>query len=285
MSLNRKAILLLLALPVLVYALFLFLPLFSMGRLSLQGFGRLSGIQDNVTLEQYQTIAGQAYYLRVWVETLRLCSLATLLAVVFGAMVAYFLWRIGGRPRAYLTVILLAPLLVSGVVRAYGWIAIIGPNGLLAGIGDSLGLGQPAIMFNEAAVIIGLVNVFLPYVVIMVLVRLDGVSPSILKAAANLGASARQIVWRVLLPLAYRSLVSAFLLIFALSSAAYSIPAILGGGKVLTVSQVIYLEQNGTLNWPRAAALGLALAVLTLLVMLVYEFLAGKMEARRVAEI
>ena len=283
MTMGRKTMLGLLALPLLVYLLFLVLPLFSMGQLSLRGYQQSTGIQNNVTLEQYRSIAGQAYYLNAWLETVRVCSLATLIAVALGAVVAYFLWKLGGRPRAYLTAILLAPLLVSGVVRAYGWIAVMGPNGMLASTGDMLGLGKPAIMFNEAAVIIGLVNVFLPYVVIMTLVCLDGISASVLKAAANLGASSWQIVWRVLLPLAYRTLVSAFLLVFALASASYSIPAVLGGGKTLTISQVIYIEQSGTLNWPRAAALGLALAVLTLVVMIAYQFLAGRLGRARPA--
>jgi putative spermidine/putrescine transport system permease protein len=98
----------------------------------------------------------------------------------------------------------------------------------------------------------------------------------VVRAAANLGANQVQIAVRVLLPQIYPVMVSAFLLIFALSMASYAVPAILGGGRVLTISQVIFSEMTGTLNWARGAALGVLLSVLTIIVMLVYQGLAAR---------
>jgi putative spermidine/putrescine transport system permease protein len=268
-----------------VYVAFLLVPIETSLRLSLKGFGRLTGIQDTFTLSHYHLIVSEPYYLRVWVNTIRISGESAALTVVAGLLTAYFLWWVGGRLRAYLTAAILAPLLVSGVVRAYGWIAVTGPTGVLPDVTSGLGLGRVSIMFNEASVLIALVNVFLPYVVIMLLVQLDGIQPSVLHAAANLGANWLQVVQRILLPLSYRTLASGFLLVFALSTASYSIPLVLGGGRVLTVAQVIVSEQDATFNWPRAAALGLALMIMTTAVMLAYQLLSGRRGHAQVAEV
>jgi putative spermidine/putrescine transport system permease protein len=275
-----------LALPLLVYALFLVVPMVANARLSLKGFGRFTGIQESWTLEHYRLIVSEPYYLKVWLNTLRVSGETAVVTVVSGVIIAYFLWRVGGWLRAYLTAAIIAPLLVSGVVRAYGWIAVTGPTGALPDITEVIGLGRRSILFNEASVVIGLVNVFLPYVVITMLVDLDGIRPSVLRAAANLGANWLQVAYRVVLPITYRSVVSGTLLVFALATEAYSIPRVLGGGRVLTVPIVIVSEQNALFNWPRAATLGIALLVVTMAVMLVYQLLAGtRGHSTRVAEI
>jgi putative spermidine/putrescine transport system permease protein len=275
-----------LALPLLVYALFLVVPMVANARLSLKGFGRFTGIQENWTLEHYQLIVSEPYYIKVWLNTLRVSGETAVVTVVSGVVIAYFLWRVGGWLRAYLTAAIIAPLLVSGVVRAYGWIAVTGPTGALPDITEAIGLGRRSILFNEASVVIGLVNVFLPYVVITMLVDLDGIRPSVLRAAANLGANWLQVAYRVVLPITYRSVVSGTLLVFALATEAYSIPRVLGGGRVLTVPIVIVSEQNALFNWPRAATLGIALLLVTMAVMVVYQLLAGtRGHSTRVAEI
>jgi putative spermidine/putrescine transport system permease protein len=114
----------------------------------------------------------------------------------------------------------------------------------------------------------------------MMLTRLDAIPPNVVRAAANLGANPIVIAVRILLPQIFPAMLSAFLLIFALAMASYAIPAILGGGRVLTIAQVIFGEMNGTLNWPLAAALGVSLTGVTIVVMLVYQFLATRLGQR-----
>jgi putative spermidine/putrescine transport system permease protein len=202
------------------------------------------------------------------------------LTVIAAALVSWVLWNVGGRYRAYLTVVILTPLLVSGIVRAYGWIAMIGPDSVADHASKSLGFGPLKWMYHEPAVLIGFVHVFLPFGVLMVLTRLDSIPPNVVRAAANLGANQVQIAARVLLPQIYPVMVSTFLLVFALSMASYAIPAILGGGRVLTIAQVIFSEMTGTLDWARGAALGVLLSSLTIVVMLVYQLLASRFGQR-----
>jgi putative spermidine/putrescine transport system permease protein len=269
-----------LALPLLVEVVYLLLPIAVTFRMSLFSFGRISGIHYTPSLGNYQAILHDPFYGRAWLNTLRLSAESAALTVVISALTAWVLWSVGGRYRAYLTLVILAPLLVSGIVRAYGWIAMIGPASPFDRAMSALHLGHPRILYSEPAVVIGFVHVFLPFGVLLFLARLDGIPPSVVRAAANLGAGTFQIGRRVLLPLVYPVAVSAFLLVFALAMASYAIPAILGGGRVLTVATVIFDEQNGTYDWPRAAALGVSLTVVTIVIMLVYQQIAARLGSR-----
>lgn len=276
MRLGRRTALLVAVLPIAVFVIYLVVPMITSGRMSLNEFGRFTGIRPDVSLSQYREIVTNDFYLDVWVSTLRITIEAAALTVLVGAAAAYGIWRCGTKLRGYLTALVLAPLLVSGVVRAYGWVAIGGPRGPWESVTTLVGLDGFKILFNELSVIIGFVNVFVAFVVILVLVRLDSVHPSVVRAAQDLGARQFSVIRRVLLPIAYPAFVSGFLLVFALATAAYSIPVILGGGRVVMVAQLIYTEQVATFNWPRAAAMGVALTVLTVLVMLGYQRVIGR---------
>jgi putative spermidine/putrescine transport system permease protein len=275
MKLGRRTALLVAILPLATFVFYLVAPLITSASMSLNQFGRFTGIRPDTSFAQYREILTSEFYRDIWLNTLRITIEAAALTVLVGAAAAYGIWRCGPRLRGYLTALVLAPLLVSGVVRAYGWIAVGGPRGPWDTVTSAVGLDGVRILFNEASVIIGFVNVFVAFVVILVLVRLDSVAPSVIRAAHDLGARNLSVIRRVLLPIAYPALFSGFLLVFALATAAYSIPVILGGGRVVMVAQLIYTEQVATFNWPKAAAMGLTLTVLTVLVMLGYQRIAG----------
>jgi putative spermidine/putrescine transport system permease protein len=278
--LSRWALIGVLVLPIAIELVYLVIPVAVTFRMSLFGFGRLSGIHYTPSLGNYRVIVDDPFYAKAWFNTLRLATESALLTVLAAAIVAWVLWSVGGRYRAWLTVVIITPLLVSGIVRAYGWIAVLSTSSSADGLSVALGFGHLKILYHEPAVVLGFVHVFLPFAVLMFLTRLDGVPPSVVRAAANLGANSLQVGLRVLVPLVYPVAVSAFLLVFALAMASYAIPAILGGGRVLTIATVIFAEQNGTLNWPRAAALGVTLTAVTMVVMLGYQLIAARLGQR-----
>jgi putative spermidine/putrescine transport system permease protein len=273
MRLSRRGVVLALTLPVLLYVTYLLVPMYTAFRMSLNTFSRMRGTIPDLTLDTYLAVLGDGFYRSAWLSTLWLAVVSGLLTVGLGTVVAYALWRVGGRARAYLTVIVIAPLMVSSVVRAYGWVAAIGPSGLLPQVTDALGLGEPSLLFDRRGVIIGFVHVLLPFVVLILLARFDSINPRLLVAAGNLGASPWQVIRRVVLPLIARSMLAAFLIVFALSTGSYAIPAVLGGGRVRTVTRQIVQEQLIVFDWPRAATLAILLSVLTLIVMLASQLL------------
>jgi putative spermidine/putrescine transport system permease protein len=280
MRLGRRALIAILVAPLVVEVAYLLLPFIVTFRESLFGFGRISGIHYTTSWDNYRVMLEDPFYIRVWVNTLRVSTESSVLTVLIATLVSWVLWTVGGRYRAYLTVVIIAPLLVSGIVRAYGWIAMIGPDSVFDRATQRLGLGPANWLYHEPAVVIGFIHVFLPFGVLMMLTRLDAIPPNVVRAAANLGASQPQIAARILLPQIFPAMLSSFLLVFALAMASYAIPAILGGGRVLTIAQVIFSEMNGTLNWPQAAALGVALTGLTVVVMLIYQLLAARLGNR-----
>lgn len=267
MRLSRRTTLLLLVLPAVVYAIYLALPVFASMRMSLNSFTRSEGIVPDLTLGTYVSVLTDSFYRSAWFSTMRLAATAAALTVLLGTTVAYTLWRVGGRARAYLTVVTLAPLMVSSVVRAYGWIAAAGPSGLLPKLTEAIGLGEVSFLFNRTAVIVGFVHVLLPFVVILILARLDAVNPRLLRAAASLGAGPLQTFRRVMLPLLTPAMIAAFFVTFALATGSYAIPAVLGGGRVRTITRQIVQEQLIIFDWPRAATLAVLLSGLTLVAM------------------
>lgn len=271
MRLTRPAIVVALTIPVLLYLGYLLAPLYTSLRMSLNTFSRMRGITTDVSLETYRSVMTDGFYISAWLSTLRLAVVSGLLTVLIGTVTAYALWRVGGRARAYLTVVVIAPLMVSGVVRAYGWVAAVGPSGLIPSLTSALGLGEVSLLFDRRAVILGFVHILLPFVVLILLARLDSINPRLLAAAGNLGASQWQVIRRVVLPLISRSMVAAFLIVFALSTGSYAIPAVLGGGRVRTVTRQIVQEQLIIFDWPRAATLAILLSILTLVVMVISQ--------------
>jgi putative spermidine/putrescine transport system permease protein len=273
MRLSRRNIVLALTVPVLLYVMYLLLPLWASFRMSLNTFTRMGGTVEDVTLDTYASVLGDGFYRSAWLSTLRLALISGLLTVLIATVVAYALWRVGGRARAYLTVIVIAPLMVSSVVRAYGWVAAIGPQGLVPSVTEAIGLGAPSLLFDRRGVIIGFVHILLPFAVLILLARFDSINPRLLAAAGNLGASQWQTIRRVVLPLIARSTVAAFLIVFALATGSYAIPAVLGGGRVRTVTRQIVQDQLIAFDWPRAATLAVLLSILTLIVMLASQLL------------
>ena len=158
MRLGRRALIAILIAPLGIEVLYLLLPFAVTFRESLFTFGRISGIHYTTSWLNYDVIVHDPFYVRVWINTLRVSSESAALTVIAAALVSWVLWNVGGRYRAYLTVVILTPLLVSGIVRAYGWIAMIGPDSVFDRASQSLGFGPLTWLYHEPAVLVGFVH-------------------------------------------------------------------------------------------------------------------------------
>jgi len=276
---SRGTFIALISIPAAIYLLYLVLPLLSSVRMSFNSYSRRGGIRSDWSFDSYLDVLSDKFYLSAWLSTVELAAVSAGITTIVGSLAAYGIWRVGGRARAYLTILVVAPLMVSSVARAYGWIAAAGPTGLLPKVTEAIGLGPVSFLFNRTAVLVGFVHVFLPFVVMLVLARLDSIKPNLLRAARNLGAGPIAATRRVVLPLAWPAMVSGFLLTFALTTGSFAIPAVLGGGRIRTITEQIVQEQIGTFDWPRAATLGALLSVLTLIGMLASQRLVGGRKA------
>ena len=173
--------------------------------------------------------------------------------------------------RSILLLVVLAPLLVSVVVRAFGWSMLLGPEGVVNQLVRAVGLPPLRILYTQAAVVIALVHVMLPFMVIPVWTSLQKLDPGVEDAALSLQASHSTTLRRIIFPQVLPGILSGSLIVFGLSASAFAIPGLLGGRRLKMVATVVYDEYLHELNWPLGAAIALTLLVANLVLMLSYN--------------
>lgn len=266
----RKPVVLLLLLPAAaLFLVFFLLPLGALVVNSFHDYSRLGGIGQTFTPKQYLSIFGDSFYLEILGRTLRLGLLAALAALVLGYPVALYLTIATARQRAWIILAVLSPLLVSVIVRTFGWLIILGPNGLLVTALEGAGLDMQPLLHSETAVVIGLANVLMPFLVLSVATSLQAIDPAVPLAASSLGASPLRAFLTVTLPLSLPGVLAGVLIVFSLASSSYVTPALLGGANYKVLSTVVYQQALVLQNWPLAAAFAVTLVLVVFLVLFV----------------
>lgn len=256
---------------VLLFTCLLLVPLVLTAVLSFNVFDHATGVKNEYTLAHYVAVFTDEYYYGIFWRTFWIAGLTTVICLLIGVPEAYVLSRMGNPWRSIFLLVVLAPLLVSVVVRAFGWSMLLGPQGVVNHALQAVGLGPVRILYTEAAVIIALVHVMLPFMVIPVWTSLQKLDPGVENAALSLSASPFTTLRRVVLPQVMPGILSGSLIVFGLSASAFAIPGLLGGRRLKMVSTVVYDEYLHELNWPLGAALALILLVANLVVMLSYN--------------
>lgn len=220
------------------------------------------------TLAQYANLLTDSYFYEIFLRTFWISALVTLLCVVIGVPEAYILSRMGTPWRSIFLILILTPLLISVVVRAFGWSLLLGADGLINQAIQALG-GRPIkMLYTPFAVILALVHVMLPFMIIPVWTSLQKLDASAEQAALSLGATQAQVMRMVVLPQVMPGVLSGTLIVFGLSASSFAIPGLLGGRRLKMVATVVYDQYLAELNWPMGAAIAVALLLINLLVML-----------------
>ena len=281
---RRLASPLLLTLPSgLVYALVLLLPLIGVAVLSLQGFDFDKGILPRWNLANYADLATDSLFREVLERTFRLSLVTTAICLLIGVPEAWIVHRMAPRWRGLMLLVVVGPLLVSVVVRTFGWMVLLGTNGLINDALVAIGIpGAPfRLMFTELAIVIGLVHVMVPLVVLSVWASLGRLDPALARAAESLGAGRLTTFRRVILPNIMPGVLGGALMVFCLSASAFATPAMLGGKRLRVVASMAYNEFLNTLNWPLGAAIAVLLLIAILLCTLLWTRLVERRALRR----
>jgi putative spermidine/putrescine transport system permease protein len=263
---------LLAAAPLAVFAALFVLPMGNLAVLSFFRFDRTTGAVGGFTLDNYAKFLGDPFYLGILWRTFKLAVIVTLSTLALGYPVALYLSRTTGRRRAYLMLLIMAPLLVSVVVRSFGWLVILGPNGLVSSALRAVGLiDEPLrLLYTETAIALGLTHVFLSFMVLSVATALGRIDPAVLRAAASLGAGPIRTFLKVILPLSLPGVAAGSVIVFTLSASAFITPALLGGPRVKVMSSLAYQQAMLLSDWPYGAAIALVLLALTTAGVLLY---------------
>ncbi|MFN8523500.1 MAG: ABC transporter permease [Chloroflexota bacterium] len=255
---------LLLAPAFLLFALLLVAPLAFLLRLSFFAPGPAAPLSGPVTPAAYLLLI-DGYFLGILSRTVRVAAAVTAVCLVLGFPLALSLARSTGPWHSAQLLLIISPLFVSVVVRAYGWLLILGNRGVVNGALSALGLQDRPTRFlgTEGAVIIGLSEALLPFMVLSLHAVLQRQDPSLIEAARGLGAGAFTAFVRVTLPLSLPGAVAGSLLVFMVTMGSYATPSILGGSQVRLMVTEIYTQVTAVFDWPLGAALSVTLLVVS----------------------
>jgi putrescine transport system permease protein len=233
----------------------------------------------SLTLENYRTLLSDELYWQAGLSSLGMALAATTLLVLVGYPVALAMARASARWRAILVGLVILPFWTSFLIRVYAWIAILKPDGFLNQILIWSGLvGHPLTILNtNAAVLIGLVYAYLPFMVLPLYATLERLDRTLLEAAADLGASPLRAFWTVTLPLSLPGVAAGALICFIPILGEFVIPDLLGGSETLMIGRTLWSEFFSNRDWPLASAV----AVLMLTALLVPIVLYRDLESRR----
>lgn len=259
-------------------AILLAVPLLNIAVYSLLSYSPTKIVSLELTTVNYAKL-WDVYYFQLFLRTMKMALITTVICALLGYPVAYVLAR--ARP-AFMSLglfLLVVPLMVSTVIRVFGWIVILGRNGLVNEMLALLGLGPVNLLYTETAVVIGLVNVFLPFMVLPIMSAIERIPRSLEEASTNLGADWFQMFRRVILPLSYPGLVSGSLLVYSVSLSAFVTPVLMGGARIRVIGSQIYDQVLVSFNWPGASSL--AIVVIAATMILVFFALRASRQAAR----
>jgi len=256
----------------LLFTALLLVPLLLTAILSFNVYDPATGPKaGEFTLAHYTLIFTDSYYYGIFWRTFWISGVVAVLCVLIGTPEAYVLSRMRNPWRSILLLVVLAPLMVSVVVRAFGWSMLLGPEGLVNGLLGLVGVGPFKMLYTETAIIIALVHVMLPFMVIPVWTSLQKLDAGVENAALSLSATPFTTLRRIVLPQVMPGILSGSLIVFGLSASSFAIPGLLGGRRLKMVATIVYDEYLHELNWPLGAAIALVLLVANLVVMLSYN--------------
>lgn len=229
------------------------------------------------TLEHYRRIVEVDLYLRVLRTTFVIALQVTGICLALGYPLAYFLASLQPRTARLLMILVLIPFWTSILVRTYAWMVLLQRQGVVNRWLLELGLiDEPLrMMYNRIGVLVGMSHVLLPFMVLPTYAVMRGIDRTLLRAAANLGASPVQAFLRVFLPLSLPGVAAGSLLVFILALGFFITPALMGGRTDMMIAQLIETQIRTELNFSFAAALAAVLLVITLVIFAIYNRLLG----------
>jgi putative spermidine/putrescine transport system permease protein len=224
------------------------------------------------TLQNYADLLLDPAQQRALVTTLRISLTVTLACLLLGYPVAVAITR-AGRYRGLLMFLLVTPMLTDVLIRAYGWIVMLGQAGLVNTVMTGIGLWSAPrrLIYTELSVVLELIHEMVPFMVLPVAAVLERIDPALRHAAMNLRASPLQTFLHITLPLSVPGIMAGTLLVFALSMSAFVAPLVLGGGNVPMITVLMSQTMFATLNWPRGAAQSVLLVGIVLVLLLLYR--------------
>jgi spermidine/putrescine transport system permease protein len=282
---GKLSLILLLAPFTLWIVLLIVLPQVGIGYVSLRE--KVGPREFTFGFGNYMSFIGEPIYWNTLLRTAWMSILVTILALLIGFPVAYYIAKIAKkRSRAGLFLLCLIPLWVSDLVRAFGWIVLLRETGIISGALQWAGIiGAPVeLLYNDTTVVIGLVYTVVLFMIVPLVSTLDGMDDALLEAGYNLGGSRFTVFRRIIVPYAMPGIVAGCIITFMLAAGSYLTPILLGGKNSSWFTEQIYNQFITRYNWEAGATFGVLLLVFTSFVVWLGLRLTGQSLATTVAK-
>jgi putrescine transport system permease protein len=231
-----------------------------------------------LNLGSFATLFADPFYLDAYLRSLKVAFVSAMLCLLAGYPMAYAIARAPEHRRNLLLLLVILPFWTSFLLRVMAWIGILQDQGVLNGMLLSLGLIEEPLrlLYTDAAVYLGIVYCYLPFMVLPLYATLARLDPVLLEAAADLGARPFRAFVTVTLPLSLPGIVAGFMLVFIPAVGEFVIPELLGGPDAQLVGRVLWVEFFQNRDWPMASALAVALLLLLVIPIAVFQHLAAR---------
>ncbi|MCW1411288.1 ABC transporter permease [Rhizobium sp. 1AS11] len=271
--LRRQMTIFLLLLPVLAITVIFFVV--PMAAILVSNLQEDASGAIHYTLGNYVSVVTDDFYWEIMLRTIRLSALATIVALLLAYPAALYVYFSRSIWRRLMLLIVVSPLFISVIVRTYGWMVVFSPNGLI----DAMLPAKYALRLlnTQTAIILGLVHIYLPFMVLSLNASLLKLDQKLLSAAASLGASSWRSFRDVILPLSLPGVQSGCVIVFASAMTAFATPMLLGGSANKTMAYMIYQQNILLANWNMGGAVAFVLLAMTL----AFVFFMGRLLERR----
>ena len=255
--------------PVLWVALFLLFPnalMFAHGFWSV----RDGVIVHSWNFRNYATLFQNPLYWQVLLRTARIAASVTLLSILLGYPLAYFLSFHAGPRKELLYQLVIVPLWVSYLVRGYAWKTILGSDGVLNGFLHYLHITReplPALLYSPFAVVVMLTHIYTPFVFLPIYASLEHIPRPLIEASHDLGASGRTTFLRIILPLSLPGLLAGATFAFVLSLGDFLAPLLVGGSSGTMIANIVQSLFGAAYDWPLGAAISVCILLFTLAIL------------------
>lgn len=248
-------------------ALFIIIPLLLVAGYSITAKNPNTG-QVMLSLENFQKFLDPLYLKVLW-RSVKLAGEATIICLILGYPMAMILAKMPARTQRIAALLFVLPMWMNFLLRTYAWMYILGKTGIVNKLLMALNLPTVNFLYNEGAVLLGMVYNFLPFMVLPIYTVLTKIDPSVVEAAEDLGANAMTVFKRVIVPLSLPGIISGITMVFMPAVSTFVISALLGGGQFMLVGNLVEQQFLLVNNWHFGSAISMILMVLILISMAV----------------
>ena len=226
-----------------------------------------------LNLGNYAILGEDELYVAAYLGSLKIAAIGTLLCLLIGYPMAYAISRASKEMQTVWLLLVMMPTWTAILIRVYAWMGILSNNGLLNSALLGLGLidAPLQILNTDLAVYIGIVYAYLPFMILPIYANLAKHDPSLLEAAADLGARQLTSFWTITVPLSKNGIVAGCMLVFIPAVGEFVIPELLGGPETLMIGKVMWQEFFNNRDWPVAAALAVVMLGILLLPIVLFN--------------